>query len=168
MASADQIDLDVQGTEDDFQFARKDGIKDDTEMDITPMIDVTFLLLIFFVVASKMDPQKTVDLPTANVGIPVAQKTSVVLVVARSGDKDAKVYLGDTKDPSKLVSGDLAEQDSQIAQFVKEGLEDPLRNKVLIMAEQGIAYRHVNRVLAAAGTSLEADQPLNVAIMEVQ
>ncbi len=28
---------------------------DDSEMDITPMIDITFLLLIFFLVAARLD-----------------------------------------------------------------------------------------------------------------
>ena len=41
---------------------------DDGEMDVTPMIDVTFLLLAFFVVVSKMDPQAAVDLPKASYG----------------------------------------------------------------------------------------------------
>jgi biopolymer transport protein ExbD len=166
MANADQIDLDALGDDDDDFAPPKRAIKDDTEMDITPMIDVTFLLLIFFVVASKMDPQKTVDLPTANNGIAVAQKTSVVLIVARSGDKEAKIYLGDTKDPKNALSGDLAEQEARIQQYVKEGLEEPLKNQVLVMAEKGISYRHVDRVLSAAGGAIEEDQPLNVAIMD--
>ena len=38
---------------------------EDTEMDITPMIDITFLLLIFFIVSSKMDPSANVPLPAA-------------------------------------------------------------------------------------------------------
>ena len=39
--------------------------REDEEMDITPMIDITFLLLIFFVVASKMDPSQTGNIPDA-------------------------------------------------------------------------------------------------------
>ncbi|MCP3692284.1 MAG: biopolymer transporter ExbD, partial [Planctomycetaceae bacterium] len=34
--------------------------EEDVEMDITPMIDVTFLLLIFFLVASKMSADQAV------------------------------------------------------------------------------------------------------------
>ncbi|MCP4817216.1 MAG: biopolymer transporter ExbD, partial [Planctomycetaceae bacterium] len=37
--------------------------EEDVEMDITPMIDVTFLLLIFFLVASKMSADQAVALP---------------------------------------------------------------------------------------------------------
>ena len=42
--------------EEDDSFVMPRRKRDDDEMDITPMIDITFLLLIFFVVASKMDP----------------------------------------------------------------------------------------------------------------
>ena len=44
---------------------------DDGELDITPMIDITFLLLAFFVVASKMDPQAAIELPKASYGVSV-------------------------------------------------------------------------------------------------
>ena len=37
---------------------------EDAEMDITPMIEITFLLLIFFLVASKMDSPASGELPT--------------------------------------------------------------------------------------------------------
>ena len=45
--------------------------QDDSEMDITPMIDMTFLLLIFFLVASKMDRSNEVRLPPAEHGVAV-------------------------------------------------------------------------------------------------
>ena len=39
-----------------------------TELSITPMIDVTFLLLVFFLVCSKVATQDAVDLPPARYG----------------------------------------------------------------------------------------------------
>ena len=50
----------------------------DDEMDITPMIDITFLLLIFFLVASTPDRQTAVDLPTARFGRGVSQNNAVI------------------------------------------------------------------------------------------
>ena len=44
-------------------------IKQETELDITPMIDITFLLLIFFLVASTPDLQVEVKLPPARHGL---------------------------------------------------------------------------------------------------
>ena len=56
---------------------------EDGELDITPMIDITFLLLAFFVIASKMDPQASVDLPKASFGQSVQDKECVVLIIAK-------------------------------------------------------------------------------------
>ena len=40
-------------------------VKDEGDLDITPMIDITFLLLIFFLVASTSEMQDAVKLPEA-------------------------------------------------------------------------------------------------------
>ena len=56
---------------------------EDAELDITPMIDITFLLLAFFVMVSKMDPTTAVDLPKAQYGFTVPEKNCVVFVVTR-------------------------------------------------------------------------------------
>ncbi len=42
----------------------------DGELDITPMIDIVFLLLIFFVVCSKMTAEKSPRVPAAKHGMP--------------------------------------------------------------------------------------------------
>ena len=71
---------------------------DETDLDITPMIDITFLLLAFFVMVSKMDPQLPVDLPPALNGQTIPDKTAVVLVVLKGeGDDDYTIYKGRTK-----------------------------------------------------------------------
>ena len=59
------------------------------EIDITPMIDVTFLLLAFFVVVSRMDPQSAVDLPKASsrssdFAVPRSQGGHAVATAGRS------------------------------------------------------------------------------------
>ena len=56
---------------------------DDTEMDITPMIDITFLLLIYFLVAAKIEEQSSVELPPARHGEDVSAKNSIILTVLR-------------------------------------------------------------------------------------
>ena len=43
-------------------------VKNSADLDITPMIDIVFLLLIFFIVASVPDPQVEADLPHARHG----------------------------------------------------------------------------------------------------
>ena len=52
----------AKGTQQSFQ--RKRSLPD-TDLDITPMIDVTFLLLIFFIVTSTMKATPDQDIPPA-------------------------------------------------------------------------------------------------------
>ncbi len=58
--------------------------EDDVEMDITPMIDVTFLLLIFFLVSSTMQQEEGLSLPDARAGSPISATNSAVLVLTKS------------------------------------------------------------------------------------
>ena len=46
-------------------ISRRRTKTNDADLDITPMIDVTFLLLIFFMVTSTMHPARDKDIPAA-------------------------------------------------------------------------------------------------------
>jgi biopolymer transport protein ExbD len=119
------------------------------EMDITPMIDITFLLLIFFLVASTADPTKAVNLPPARHGAAVNPRTSVIITVAEGEPQGpARVYLGDGKSGAPLPD-DPATQDALITRAVRAGLAEG-RSTVLIKAERGVKHREVSRVATAA------------------
>lgn len=73
----------------DEVYVRKKRSVSDTEIDITPMIDVTFQLLIFFMVTSTMQGNPPADLPPSMSGgsIEVAKVMNVVVrPAAVSGD----------------------------------------------------------------------------------
>ena len=53
----------------------------DGELDITPMIDVTFLLLIFFMVSSTMKKEADVDVPIAKYGVGVETERATPVVI---------------------------------------------------------------------------------------
>ncbi|MEZ6111478.1 MAG: biopolymer transporter ExbD [Pirellulaceae bacterium] len=53
-------------------FGNKDQT-DNAEMDMTPMVDVTFLLLIFFMVTASFSMQKTMQLPRSKTDAPSTQ-----------------------------------------------------------------------------------------------
>lgn len=57
---------------DDFSFVRKEK-REDPEMDMTPMVDVTFLLLIFFMVTAAFTMQKSFEIPTPKSDQPSSQ-----------------------------------------------------------------------------------------------
>ncbi len=132
------------------------------EMDITPMIDITFLLLIFFLVASVPDPIKAVNLPPARHGAAVNPKTSAIITVAeRGGPGPALVYLGDGKS-GRALPDDPATQNALITQFVRESY----RSTVIIKAERGVRHREVSRVAAAAAEAERIE--LHLAVLEVR
>jgi biopolymer transport protein ExbD len=140
----------------------------DGDMDITPMIDITFLLLIFFLVATRMDPQANVELPKARNGAAVSARNAVVFTVTRGDGEQALVYKGDSTDPSNRLSiTDLAEQEKDITAYVEAGLNAALpKQHVLIKAEPEVKHREVARVAKAVGQV--PDVPLYVAVYEVQ
>jgi biopolymer transport protein ExbD len=132
-------------------------------MDMTPMIDCTFLLLIFFVVSSKIEPEAAVPLPPARYGAAVDPTKCIILTVAKASETEVAVYLADGKKGEPLL-GDQEAQAREIRDLVEAGLIEG-RNNVLIKAERGIKHREVSRV-AAAATQLEG-VTLNVAVLEI-
>ncbi|MBM99152.1 MAG: hypothetical protein CMJ77_08500 [Planctomycetaceae bacterium] len=139
---------------------------DDSEMDITPMIDITFLLLIFFLVAARLDEDTPVELPPARHGTAVAIKSSVILTVA-AGDGDvAEIYEGDGKAADRLISSsDLEAQQAAIVAYIEEEVAGG-KESVLIKAEKGVKHRDVARVSTAVGKA--GNGALYVAVLEVQ
>ena len=67
------------------------------ELDITPMIDVTFLLLIFFMVSSTMQSTPAIDLPPAahSKGVTVSSSTVVTVMAPTGSESSARILLGD-------------------------------------------------------------------------
>ena len=146
---------------------RRKGLQD-TEMDITPMIDITFLLLIFFVVASKMDRTATVELPPADFGVALPTKNAVIVTVARSPDgSTVTVFKGDGIIESNRVDvSDLAAMELELEQFVADAmLEDSRKRVVLIKAGAAVKHRDVARVTQAVSRVADV-QGLHVAVLE--
>lgn len=138
--------------------------QEDTEMDITPMIDCTFLLLIFFTVTSTPDAQTALNLAPAKYGVGVSQRDSIIISIADNGESQpASVYLADGK-VGEPLSGTPADQEAAIRKAVEEGLAEGKKD-ILIKAEQGVLHRDVSRVAAAAG-GVSDTVKLNLAVME--
>jgi biopolymer transport protein ExbD len=139
---------------------------DEIEMDITPMIDITFLLLIFFIVASKLDEGASVQLPKAKHGTSVAMKSSAVITVAQAGDQ-ALVYCGEGKSDETLIkSTDPDDQEEALVAYLEEQMAAG-KLEVIIMAEKGVRHGDVARVSKAVG-KIGKHKTLFVAILEEQ
>jgi biopolymer transport protein ExbD len=135
---------------DDGRVLPRRRLKLDNTLDITPMIDVTFLLLIFFIVCGRPDVQAALSLPAAEYGEGVSRKESFVISVA-AGDRpgSAAVYLADGK-VGEPLAGDEASQETRIRTAVESARRGGL-SEVLIKAEKEVRHREVARVMRAAG-----------------
>ena len=175
MVDPNDMDTTAVEAEDDGRvLLPKRRIEGDAEMDITPMIDITFLLLIFFLVASKLEAEAMVELPSARHGTAVTTGNSVILTVARGGgSRSALIYKGNGKADQNLIrTADLGDQQQEIADYVQQGLNSvPPRENVLIKAERGVKHREVARVARAVGTVDDVHRnnvELHVAVLEVE
>ncbi len=141
---------------------------EEAEMDITPMIDCTFLLLIFFLVTSKMKADLPIELPKAKHGSIVVEQSSVILTLAKEGDA-VLVYRGNSTNAVDEIAGaNPAEQEDLVAQYVEQQAmqSSPPKRQVIIKAARGLKHRDVARIQRAAGRA-EVDQ-LFVAVLETE
>jgi biopolymer transport protein TolR len=125
----------------------------DAEMDITPMIDITFLLLAFFVVVSKMDPKRNVEMPVSEVAAKYPEKSCVMIYVDYEGDVsptvDATVFIGKKGDIP--VQGSPEEQSEQITQYVEGELaQNPELQYIMIKAHGDSKNGQIERIKSAA------------------
>ncbi len=75
--------------------------RDDTEMDMTPMVDVTFLLLIFFMVTAAFTAQKSLPLPT-----PKPDEPSTAAVPKEEQDPSSVTVIVDSLNTYRIITND--------------------------------------------------------------
>lgn len=136
----------------------------DSEMDITPMIDMTFLLLIFFVLTSKMTGEKSYEIPPAKNGSLVPTKSCVSIIVSRGSGDVAIVANGD----GVLFSDDPDQQVAEIGEYVQLELESGRKTEILIRAEGNVTAGQLYKVKQAIAEVLEENKLLHIAVQEMQ
>jgi biopolymer transport protein ExbD len=128
---------------------RRRSRMDDIDMDITPMIDMTFLLLIFFLVSSTPDQQTAIDLPAAQHGVGVSQLESVVFTIAEGGVAAAPVYAADGRVPGTELPEDPEARRNRVRELVEEGFRED-KTSVVIKGDKHVAHRDVAQLVKAA------------------
>lgn len=66
-----------------------------TLIDLTPLVDVIFLMLIFFIITSDILPLKSLNIENPAINLPSPPRTTQILVIM---DRDNVIYLGSKKE----------------------------------------------------------------------
>jgi biopolymer transport protein ExbD len=155
--------LDAGGNSDEpEQVVMPDRPAMDDEMDITPMIDLTFLLLIFFILTSKMTGEKSYDIPPAKNGSTVVTKNCVSILVSRGSGEVPLVARGD----GSTFSEDPEQQNAEIGEYIQLEMESGRKNEILLRAEGNVTTGQMKKVKQAIAEVLEEGKFINVAVSE--
>lgn len=117
--------------------------KEELELNITPLIDVVFLLLIFFMVSTTFERESEIKITLPKVSQEGGEAESQVILVAI--DADERIYIDDLP----LEDARLDTIRAAIAAG-GQGLEEPA---VVIKADSGVSHQTVVRVMDAARQS---------------
>lgn len=109
----------------------------DAEVDFTPLIDVTFLLLIFFMVTTNLSQPTDVKLPRAESGRGETVRDKLLVHIAAGDDAQARVRLGG----DEAAAVPLAQLKSSLASY-------PGLQSAMIRADEDVPFAYVDRVAA--------------------
>lgn len=114
--------------------------KEDLDVNITPLIDIVFLLLIFFMVSTTFDRESEIDvtLPQAAIDAPQEQNEVIEIVISSQGE----FYINGKRVINKQVS-----TLKQALLKVANGREDP---PIIISADAKATHQSVVTVMDAA------------------
>ncbi len=124
--------------------------RDEVSVELTPLIDVVFLLLIFFMVSSTFirESQVKIDLPEASGELLEAERDAIEITVDRRGEYSVNGRI--------LVNGELGTL-VRALQEVKQGLKlatgtsAETSKRVIVTADANSSHQSVIRAMDAAG-----------------
>ncbi|MEM1067416.1 MAG: biopolymer transporter ExbD [Planctomycetota bacterium] len=157
------VPQDIDG-DDEFELPRKK--REDDEMDITPMIDITFLLLIFFIVCSTMDPTKIGKIPEADNGTAISSKDSAVIYI-NPGPDDTVIL---SRFDGTEFSRDEDDQVTEIIEYITEEMEQSLgrsKRHVMLFGDAEVKVGQVTRIQKIIGDAFEDLNSTYIAVKEL-
>ncbi len=117
-------------------------IEFEEELDLTPLIDVAFLLQIFFMVTSSIEMAGAITMPEAKHGIAPDVSKGIVFTIYQT-ESGPELYLADGKGKGGVA------QLTDVPAYVQQKL-DTGNNIVLIKADKAVASGFVEDVARAA------------------
>ena len=130
---------------DDEPLIAKNPNHNSASFDITAMIDLVFMMNIFFLVTMVSAALEEINLPSSSHCVAADADASVIVTILESPDDGGagRVILGEASSGVPLET--LDDQERQIRIAVEEGVELK-KNTFLIKAERNVRLRDVARV----------------------
>jgi biopolymer transport protein ExbD len=111
--------------------------------DITAMIDLVFMLNIFFLVTTVAVAMAEMDLPVVRHCIPTDGDTAVVVSLRSANNSETTVHLGDDADAPAILDPD--EQIARVREAAQEGMRSG-KQVLLLKAERSVKLRDIQRI----------------------
>ena len=133
--------------------------KDEADLDITPMIDVVFLLLIFFMVTSTMQGTPDRDIPPASPGTNAnaAGFVNLVIFAPESSTSTGRILLDDVPVSLEQVKAELIQR-TTLGEL-----------KVMIYAERDVrsgTVGEVEQIIGEVAAETEKEVLMNFAVRD--
>lgn len=122
-----------------MKFKRQSRVE--TDINITPMIDVVFLLLIFFMVSTTFTKEShlTIDLPEATAQASSSEQNSIEILITSTGEYSVN--------GKKLINQKL----DTLMRAIKKELGSQTKLPTIITADAKTPHEAVVRAMDAAG-----------------
>lgn len=124
---------------------RKRSLGAEEEMDLTPMVDMTFLLLIFFMITASFQIQKSLEMPN-----PGNDKKGAAQAVTLDSLEDKSVMVSVDERNRVFVEDRPVADVSQLANVLSRTIRTTRKNELLITADEQAYHETVVRVIDAA------------------
>jgi biopolymer transport protein ExbD len=156
------MDLDQGALAESEPLVARKPLVEDAHFDITAMVDLVFMMNIFFLVTWVGAALAELDLPTARHCVAADPEACVIVsMVVGASPQSPLVYLGDARSSAQPI--DSPDMDDLLRAAVEKGSREG-RNTLLIKAEKRIRLQDIVRV-AGATTAVEGTK-LNLAVIE--
>lgn len=124
-----------------MEAPKRKKAKHDEEIDVAPLIDCTFILLMYFIVLQAMTPRMDANVPAAEHGGAMKKESASVITIKNNPNTQQTSILYGDDNKEGTVAG--------VPAFVEDGLRKQ-KNNVIIMADREVPHGVVQQVLKAA------------------
>ena len=144
-------------------FIPRRSIVEDAHFDLTAMVDLVFMMNIFFLVTSITTALAEMDLPTARNCAPTNEDDCVVISLQPGLDPDRPLLLVGDQD-EREATWDLNEQEQRVREAAERAVREN-EGRVLIKGERNVRLKDTARISSIV-SSVEGAQ-LMFAVVEL-